>query len=125
MSGRGGCYCPVDHSLCAEEEMCDNRTTIAKCAKRPPECPPMPGVTYGVTGCYCRFSDSICEEIHMCNERNNSCSIPAMCKDPVLLSDWEDLNLEITSNYNESTLIEGVNMTFQCKKNTFLTEVKI
>ena len=125
VSARGGCYCTVDHSLCLEEEMCDNRTAIAKCAKRPPECPPMPGVTYGVTGCYCRFSDSICEEIHMCNERNNSCSIPAMCKDPVLFPDWEDMNLKIVSNYNESTLIEGSNLTFRCKKNTFLTEVKI
>ena len=123
LSPRGGCYCSVSHSLCVQDEMCDNRTGIAKCTQRPPECPPMPTVTYGITGCYCRFSDSICEEMHMCNERNDSCSIPAKCKDPIQMSDWGHYNLEINSTYDESTLFEGTNITFKCQNNTFLTEV--
>ena len=122
LSLRGGCYCEVNHTLCIEDEMCDNRTTVAGCTPRPPECPPMPGVTYGVIGCYCRFSDSICEAVHMCNERNNSCSIPAMCPDPTSVLDWPELNLDIMSDYNETTLIEGVNITIMCKENTFLIE---
>ena len=122
LSEREGCYCQVNHTLCEEEQMCDNRTAIAGCTPRPPVCPPMPGVTFGVTGCYCRFSNSICEEVHMCNERNNSCSIPAMCPDPTSLQDWSSMNLEIASSYNETTLIEGSNITIMCSHNTFLTK---
>ena len=121
LSGREGCYCEVNHTLCVEDEMCDNRTAIAGCTPRPPPCPPMPGVTYGVTGCYCRFSQTICEAVHMCNERNNSCSIPAMCPDPTTMQNWADLNLEISSSYNQTTLIEGSNITIMCTHNTFLT----
>ena len=123
VAGREGCYCNISHTLCEEEEICDNRTAIQKCTPRPPSCPPMPEVTYGVTGCYCRFSDSICEEVHMCNERNNSCSVPAKCDDPITLPDWDELNLEIISPYNDTTLIEGGNLTIMCKHNTFLTEL--
>ena len=121
LSGREGCYCEVNHTLCVEDEMCDNRTAIAGCTPRPPPCPPMPGVTYGVTRCYCRFSGTICEAVHMCNERNNSCSIPAMCPDPTTFQNWADLNLEISSSYNQTTLIEGSNITIMCTHNTFLT----
>ena len=117
LSPSSGCYCSVSHSLCVQDEMCDNRTGIVKCTQRPPECPPMPTVTYGITGCYCRFSDSICEEMHMCNERNDSCSIPAKCKDPIQLSDWGKYNLEINSTYDESALFEGTNITFKCQNN--------
>ena len=120
LSPRSGCYCEVSHTLCIEDEMCDNRTKVASCTPRPEECPPMPAVTYGDSGCYCRFSDSICEAVHMCNERNNSCSIPAMCPDPKSSTDWPDLNLDILSAYNETTLIEGGNITFMCQENTFL-----
>ena len=121
VSPREGCYCEVSHTLCVEDEMCDNRTAVAKCAPLPEECPPMPGVTYDPAGCYCRFSQSICEAVYMCNARNNTCSIPAKCDDPTSLTDWADLNLDISSKHPDNIFVESVNVTFMCKENTFLT----
>ena len=117
--------CNSTYRQCWPGQVCydSGMETGPSCRSMPPTCPPMPGVADG-RGCYCDLSNTICSIGEMCNKRNNSCSEPQVCEDPMHLKIWDGLNLtDVGDGINN--FIEGDMITLTCKKYHFLYEMQV